>query len=146
MAPADIADIVMGRRSITTTIFSGLPEVALAWGRQNPGWLTRYASAAGEYESRLQDGHPITPRSLAEEMLLHGAFQTVQLERDPDGALPPAAHALPTCPGDYAWARAAEHVGFRSDLQLLYDPAAGPLIGVDDPLHPARWFDLYLMS
>ena len=119
------------------------PEVALAWGWRHPGWIQRYARAADRYEARLHDGHPVGPASLAEEVLLRGAFDAARLEPDPDGALPPAALVLPRLPGDYAWARAAEQVGFRPDLHVLYDPMAGPLIGADDALHPIRWFEPY---
>lgn len=143
VAEGDIADIITGRRSIMETIFATLPGVALAWGSHRPDWLHTYARAADDYEYRLHDGDPIDPRSLAEEILLHVAFQTVRVEPDPDGALAPAARMLPKLPGDYAWARAAERVGFRPDLHVLYHPTAGPLIRAEDPLHPTRWFEPY---
>ena len=143
MANGDIDDVVAGRRSLAETVFAGLPEVALAWGWHHPGWLERYARAADRYEARLRGGHPATPQSLAEEVLLRGAFDGARLEPDPDGALPPAARVLPSLPGDYAWARAAERVGFRPDLHVLYDSMAGPLIGPGDPLHPISWFEVY---
>ena len=85
----------------------------------------------------------VTPGSIVEEVLLRGAFDALRLEADPDGALPPAARELPRLSGDYAWARAAEQVSFHPDLDLLYDPFAGPLIGPGDPLHPTRWFEPY---
>ena len=143
MADGDIADIVTGRRSITETVFAELPEIALAWGSDRPTWLHAYAQAANDYEARLHHGNSIDPGSVAEEILLHTAFQAVRLEPDPDGALPPAVLALPELPGDYAWARAAQHVGFRPDLPLLYQPVTRPLMEVDNALHPARWFEPY---
>ena len=143
LATGDIDDVVAGRRSMTETVFVGLPDVALAWGSRNPVWLDRYARAADRYEARLRDGHPISPGSLAEEVLLRCAFDAARVEPDPDAALPPVALLLPRLPGDYAWARAAQQVGFRPDLHVLYDRMAGPLIGLDDPLHPIRWFEPY---
>jgi hypothetical protein len=143
MAEIHIAAIVGHRRPIGATVFASLPEVALGWGSDHPAWLERYAAAADEYEARLQAGHPVIPRALAEEVLLYAAFETVRHEAAPDEAIGPGAQGLPKLTGDYAWARAAEAVGFRAELAVLYDDAAGPLIPLGDRLHPGRWFEPY---
>jgi hypothetical protein len=142
MALNDIADILSSRCPIGATVFAALPDVARVWGSDHPVWLERYAAAADGYEARLSSGDPVIPRSLAEEVLLYGAFETARQETAPDEALPPRARTLPKLAGDYAWARAAEAVGFRPDLSAVYD-TAGRVILLSDPLHPTRWFELY---
>ena len=142
LAGDDIPALTGGQRSLRETVFTNLPEVASKWAASEPGWLEHFRECVRQYVHRLGKPGPIAPQTLAEEVALRMAFAAARTHSDPDDLLPPdVADVLPALPGDYAWSRAEDAVGFSQELLTLYRP--GPEGEARDALRPAwAWFDL----
>lgn len=143
-------DPVSGKNADDWYVLDRLPRIT--WG-MNTDWRRQIAHACEDLARDLVAGDWPTPRSTAEEMVLHLAIEDAPVylemsEEDGDAR----HHALSEHRNDYDWDMCSELFFEDHDVLMLYDAS---LDGFEDPgndlnqeygmgdLRPAAWFRFF---